>query len=108
MARPKSTVSTTSAVDEEKITVEVEETTTNNTVEETETSVEKTVEVEKKTSKKQNPIGDEDDIKIFCPSLAGKKAIGKASEIIFDEKGFATVKGFEAKRLVTIPGFSIA
>lgn len=92
MARHKSTVSTTSA--DEKISVEVEETTTK--------------PVEDTTTKKQKTFGDEEKVKIKCLTLAGKKVMGKLSIIEFDDKGIATVKGIEAKRFLTIPGYSLA
>lgn len=111
MARPKSNVSTTSP---EKNQVEAAETTIENTEEKTtETKVEETkVEETKETvdEKKEIKFGDDSDVEIICKELAGKSVVttDPKNPIYFDESGKATVKGAIAKKLLTIPGYSLA
>lgn len=61
-----------------------------------------------KAEKKPKEIKDDDDVIIVCAALAGKSVIGTNPEPIkFDEEGKATVKGIDAKRFLTIPGYSL-
>lgn len=65
---------------------------------------------EETKEKKAKPIKDDDDVVIICKSLAGKSVVTNdaAKPILFDEEGKATVKGIDAKYLLTIPCYSLA
>ncbi len=95
MARKSSNVTTTS--ESEKFLDVVE------------TSKEEIKEVEK-TSKKSKEINDDDVVKILNLICAGRKVftVDNKNPVIFDDKGIAEVNGKEAKRLLNIPGYSLA
>lgn len=63
-----------------------------------------------KTDKKVKEIKDDDEVEVICKELAGKSVVGldATNPIKFDEKGKAKTSGKEAKRLITIPGYSLA
>lgn len=99
MARKSSNVTTTSGSEKIPDVVETAK----------EEVKEETKEVEK-TSKKSKEINDDDVVKILNPICAGRKVftVDNKNPIIFDDKGIAEVNGKEAKRLLTIPGYSLA
>ena len=108
MARPKKEqTNTTSVVEQNEETTEVEQ--TENKVTEN-NSVTESKPVETKTDKKaeEKPIKDDDKIIICCAAYAGKSISLPTRIIQLDEKGCCEVTGIEAKRLLTIPGYELS
>jgi len=74
------------------------------------TTISEAEEKTDKADKKAKAIKDDDEVEIICKELAGKSVVGLdcKNPIKFDEKGKAKTSGLEAKRLITIPGYSLA
>lgn len=96
--------------EEEKIEETVETTETEKAAE---TDAQETDSTEKpetekaESKKKEKPIADDEIVKIFNESVAGKKVCGTTGKVYeFDEKGFAEIPGVEARYLLTVPGYS--
>lgn len=107
MARTKSAAST---LVDEKIEVESKKEVVTEKIEETPKETKSEVKEEPKVEKpKVKTFADNEEVTICCDSLVGKTCvISETTTIKFDETGKAKVKGFEAKRLLTIPGYRLA
>ena len=101
---------TTSVVEQNEKTTEVEQTenatTENNSVVDNEKPAE-TKPVEEKPAE-DKPINDDDKIVIKCKAYAGMSIVLPTRTISLDENGCCEVTGIEAKRLLTIPGYERA
>lgn len=100
MARPKSTVSTTST--DEKITVEAAETKNENE------TITESKPVETPKENKATKITDDGFVTIQNPKYAYRKVRALVDVYDFDEEGKAKVTGKDAKVFLELPGFAIA
>lgn len=102
MARPKTvtTVSTDSTeIKDEVGTVEVKNTDKVETVKQTEKKE------ETRKNKKEEVFSDEDTVFIKNEKYINKSVIGLNGPISFNEEGICEMKGIDAKRFLTIPGY---
>lgn len=65
---------------------------------------------EEKSNSKRKVFNEHENVKIKCISFAGKKVVCRdpLNPIVFDENGIATVKGCDANKLLSIPGYELA
>lgn len=99
--------------EEKKETVETTDTEKAETEKASDSAAQETDSTEKpetekaESKKKEKPIADDEIVKIFNESVAGKKVCGTTGKVYeFDEKGFAEIPGVEARYLLTVPGYS--
>lgn len=117
MARPKKDqANTTSVVEQNEKTTEVEQNETPAAAENTPAVDEKPEETpetkpeENEKPAEEKPVNIKDDAKVIikCEGYAGMNIVLPTRTITLDEKGCCEVTGVEAKRLLTIPGYELS